>query len=92
MTVARVTLRGASTYKFKGMSWQRNNPKIIKGAAVKDFQNNGYFDVRIIKQEKPTKAEAAPVIESSSLPEPQGNGIGEDEDFGGDDGASVEEL
>lgn len=48
--VARVTLRKAKTYNLGGKRWIKDVPQLVRGEeAVKEFENNGYFRVHILR-------------------------------------------
>ena len=55
--VARVTLKGAKSYVLNGLRWIKDVPKILKGDAVLEYQQNGYFYVHVLETKKSAKVE-----------------------------------
>ena len=50
---ARVVLRGAKSYSYKGFKFIERVPKVVKGDdIVEELQNNGYFKVTLLKSKK----------------------------------------
>lgn len=68
MVRAKVVLRGARTYTLGGKRWIKDVPGIVNGDAVKQFQENGYFYVAVLKSKDAKKTK-----KSKSDAEPQAN-------------------
>jgi hypothetical protein len=67
---ARVVLKGCKTYVVGGKKWIKEVPKVIEGKGlIKSFQENGYFNVAVLKEKKKTKkAEAVAKDGGSTKP------------------------
>ena len=65
LMTARVVLKKCKTYKFQGVQWIKDVPRVIKGKdLIKQYQQNGFFHVKVLKDvvvEKPKKVKEKPV-------------------------------
>ena len=74
---AKVILRGAKTYNLGGMRWIKDVPKIVHGEdKVKEFKENGYFYVVMLKsksdkKKKSSKKAGSPAPEPPQEPKPK---------------------
>lgn len=65
--VARVILRGCKTYQFGGKRWIKDVPGIVKGEEnIKEYQNNGYFTVKVLEGKKSKKEKVSEPQETAT--------------------------
>ena len=74
---AKVILRGARTYNLGGKRWIKDVPNIIHDDAIKQYKENGYFYVVILKSNGPKKKKGSKESKPKSNPKagkPQADG------------------